>query len=328
MQNCNQPLISILTPTWNRSDYLDRVWQGLNSQTYKNIEWIVCDDGSTDNTAAKLIELRGKSTFPVTIISASLHIGKSRMDNEAIAAVRGEFVLWNDSDDYLLPEAIEQLVACWFSIPSINRDDFVGVTALCGNEQGVISTSLPVEGVFDTTWNELRGKSQVVGDMLYFTRSRYLKENPFPEVDYLVSEGVIWTLIGNMKTRVLPEVLKIVQYGAPNCVSFSNKMEYCRGKAYASAILRENLKGCPKSVRLQAWDLITFIRYCIHGEIPIREAAHLWGANSSVFTFIMMVPFSCVLALKDTLQGKVKRTHRDFQRACESVVISVDQGSI
>jgi len=278
--NLRQPLVSILTPTWNRADYLDRVWNGLDSQTYKHIEWIVCDDGSIDNTATKLIELREKSTFPVIIISASCHIGKSRMDNEAVAAARGEFILWNDSDDYLLPQAVEQLVATWRSIPDGDRNDFVGVTALCGNEQGVISTKLPVEGVFDTTWNELRAKSEVTGDMLYFTRSRLLKENPFPEVDFLVSEGVVWTLIGNLKPRVLPEILKVVQYGAPNCISFSDKMEYCRGKAHAMAILRKNLKNFPKHLTAQLWELTTFIRYCIHGEIGLGEAIRLWGRDS------------------------------------------------
>lgn len=287
----------------------------------------MCDDGSTDNTAKKLIELRKKCTFPVTIISAYIHIGKSRMDNEAIGAARGEFILWNDSDDYLLPQAIEQLVATWFSIPHGDHNDFVGVTALCGNDQGVISTQLPVEGIFDTTWNELRAKFEVAGDMLYFTRSSFLKENPFPEVDFLVSEGVVWTLIGNLKTRILPEVLKVVQYGAPNCISFSNKMEYCRGKAYAMAILRKNLKTYPKNLKSQLWDLITFIRYCIHGEIGLGNAIQLWGQNSSTGLFLMMFPFALLLALKDVLQGKVRKTHRDFDLANKSVEVTVDIGN-
>lgn len=320
--------MSILTPTWNRADYLDRVWNGLNSQTYKNIEWIVCDDGSIDNTSEKLIELRDKSNFPVSIISANLHIGKSRMDNEAVAVASGEFILWNDSDDYLLPQAIEQLVVTWFSIPDECRHDFVGVTALCGNEQGVISTKLPVEGAFDTTWNDLRAKSQVAGDMLYFTRSKFLKENPFPEVDFLVSEGVVWTSIGNLKTRILPEVLKVVQYGAPNCISFSKKMEYCRGKAYAMAILQKNLEKFPKNLSHQLWDLITFIRYCIHGELGLGEAIRLWGQNSSSGLFLIIFPVALMLALKDILQGKVKKTHRDFEIACKLVAISVDNGHL
>lgn len=317
------PLVSILTPTWNRVDYLDRVWNGLNSQTYKNIEWIVSDDGSTDNTAEKLIELREKSFFPVIIISASIHIGKSRMDNEAVKVARGEFILWNDSDDYLLPQAIEQLVSTWISIADKDRNDFVGVTALCGAEQGVISTELPVDGVFDTTWNDLREKSQVIGDMLHFTRSNSLKNNPFIEVDFLVPEGVVWTAIGDLKVRVLPVVVQVKEYRSLHCISFSNKMEYCRGKAYAVAICRKNLEKYPKKLTCKLWDLITFIRYSIHGEISFRDAIHLWGRNSTIILFVMMIPFALMLVFKDVLQKKVKKTHRDFQLACKSVVVSV-----
>ena len=94
-----RPLVSILTPCWNRAEFLDRVWQALDDQTYPVIEWIVCDDGSTDDTAQKLEEFRTKSWFPVCVITASEHIGKVRMDNEAVSQARGQYILWNDSDD-------------------------------------------------------------------------------------------------------------------------------------------------------------------------------------------------------------------------------------
>ena len=321
------PLVSILTPTWNRAAFLDRVWSGLNSQTYRNIEWILADDGSTDDTAAKMLELREKSSFPVIIISASAHIGKSRMDNEAVAVARGDFILWNDSDDYLLPNAVDRLLGVWCSIPEAERDDFVGVTALCGDERGVISTRLPASGIFDTTWNDLRVRSRVGGDMLYFTCSKFLKMNPFPVVDYLVSEGVVWTSIGNLKTRICPEILKVVQYGAPNCISFSRKMEYCRGKAYALAILNKNLRGFPKKWTDRLWDIITFIRYCLHGEIGLVEGIQLWGKNTPASLIVLLIPFASLLAVKDVLQGKVKKTHREFERARKSVVITVEIAS-
>lgn len=322
--NQAKPLISVLTPTWNRAAYLDRVWNGLNSQTYKNIEWIVCDDGSTDNTQEKISELRAKSSFPVTVISANVHIGKARMDNEAIAHACGQFILWNDSDDYLLPEAIEQLVDTWNSIPDADRKDYVGFTALCANENGVISTKLPTDGQFDMSWNELRAKFHVSGDMLYFTKSNALKQHKFPEVDFVVPEGIIWTSIGNLKTRVCPEVLRVVQYRATHCISFSNKMEYCRGRAYAIAVAEKNLKQYHNKVTTTMWSLITFIRCCTHAEMHYIESIKLWGANSSRLLFLLMTPIAFVFAIKDTVQRKVKKTHREFDTANKTVTITVD----
>ena len=175
-----KPLISILTPTWNRCGYLDRVWKGLNEQSYKNIEWIVCDDGSTDDTAAKLRELGAKSTFPVTIVTASVRIGKARMDNEAIARASGEFILWNDSDDYLLPYAVEQLVAVWSTIPAENRSEYVGISALCASQWGIASSPLPQQGQFDTTFIELGERLKISGDFLYMVRAENIKISSIP----------------------------------------------------------------------------------------------------------------------------------------------------
>ena len=321
----DSPLVSILTPTWNRADYLERVWQSIQCQTYSAIEWIIADDGSDDDTVARVTQFAACSLFPILLIQASVHIGKARMDNEAIASARGEFILWCDSDDYLLPQAIEQLLATWLSIRASDRGEYVGVTALCADEQGVISTSLPTAGVFDTTWNDLSEKFRVSGDMLYLTKASELKRLPFPEVDFVIPEGVTWTTLGHKRVRLLPEVLKINEYGTRNCISFSGKMEYSRGRAYAMATSERNLKVYAQSLSMRCWRLVTYIRYSIHGEIGVGDAIKLWGSNSSLPIFILMMPPAYILALKDRLQGKVRKTHRDFMRASKLVTMTYRQ---
>lgn len=315
------PLVSVLTPTWNRAKYLRRVWEGLCGQTYKYFEWIVANDGSTDETEATLRDLAARSNFPIIIINASVHIGKARMDNEAIAQAHGEFILWNDSDDYLLPSAIERLVASWNSISKSKQDEYVGVTALCAAGTEIL-TPLPPIIPLDTTWNDLAGIHHINGDMIFFTRTRRLKENPFPEVDFVIPEGVIWSTIGNEKTRLLQEVLKVVEYRTPNSISFSGKMEYCRGRAYALAISVRNLQYYPRSLKSRLWELVTYIRYSLHGEISLRSQMRMWGDNSSSSLFLLLWPMGCLFALKDQLQRKVRKTHREFLAATLSVKIT------
>ena len=53
-------LISVITPTWNRADYLIRVYNSLLSQSYKKFEWLVCDDNSTDNTLQVLKKFKSQ----------------------------------------------------------------------------------------------------------------------------------------------------------------------------------------------------------------------------------------------------------------------------
>jgi glycosyltransferase involved in cell wall biosynthesis len=315
------PLVSVLTPTWNRALYLERVWRGLQSQTYKSFEWIVSDDGSDDDTISRIEELSRSSKFPIIFIRASVHIGKARMDNEAIAFARGEFVIWCDSDDYLLPTAIEKLVAIWNSIPLSDLPDYTGVTALCADQLGAVSKPLPIEIDFDTTWNELSETLKMTSDTLNFVRTSDLKANPFPEVDFVIPEGVTWTTLGHKKVRMHLEVLKINEYLTPHCISFSGKMEYCRGRAFAMATSEHNLKNFPRNLITKLWKLITFVRYCVHGEIGLKDQILLWGYNPLHRILLLLWPIAYILVIKDRLQKKVLYTHRDFNEASKSVTI-------
>jgi glycosyltransferase involved in cell wall biosynthesis len=320
-----KPLVSVLTPTWNRSGYLERVWIGLSQQTYRNFEWVVSNDGSTDDTESVIRALAGRSEFPVILINASVHIGKARMDNEAVARAQGDFILWNDSDDYLLPCAIERLVEGWNSIPVGDVGDFVGVTALCRTEDGLILSPLSTHEPFDTTWNDLAEKEGVSGDMMNLTRANELKACPFPEVDLVVPEGVTWTTLGNRKIRVQPDVVKVVEYRAPNAISFSGKQEYCRGRAYAMATSERNLRKYPRSLKTRLWRLMTFIRCSVHGEIGPKDQMRLWGENTPLFLWALLWSPAWLLALKDRLQGKVRRTHREFEAANKVVTITAQR---
>lgn len=323
------PLVSVLTPTWNRAKFLDRVWQGLDEQTYPAIEWIVCDDGSTDDTALKLEEFLLKSWFPVTVITASVHIGKVRMDNEAVSRARGQYILWCDSDDYLLPKAIEELVDILRSIPEEERVDYVGVTALCCDEAGaVISSVLPFDHQFDTTWNQLVTTQNVDGDMIYMTRADILKANQFPEVDFVVPESIVWNVIGEGKARVRPVVVKVNRYRSPNAISFTNVMSYSRGRAHSLATCVRCLKPYRNNLRASLWRLITFIRYSLHGELRFREAIALWGRNSAKITYLLAFLPALVLAFRDRAIGKVRLTHREFDRAVRQVSINVKSNNI
>lgn len=319
MSNQSLPVVSILTPTWNRAKYLSGVWTGLNNQTDKSFEWIIANDGSEDNTVEIVKTLAQKSDFPVILINASTRIGKSRMDNEAVCCARGEFILWCDSDDSLLPNAVETLLATWASIPESERENFACVAALCDTKDGVLGDSYPTDEYTDLEFNRLLGEMR--SDLVIFTRSGLLKSTPFLEVDFLISESSVWNIIGVKRTRFVPIVLKRVNYGEEHCLSYSGLMEYNRGKAYAMSITREYMKG-KLNIIDKLWKMMTYTRYCIHGEIDISEALRAWRAGIiSTATFVILFPASYSLVIKDRLQGKVRKTHREYLAARDVVEI-------
>ncbi len=333
MKSNIKPLVSILTPAWNRAAYLEKVWAGLDAQVYSEIEWIIANDGSTDDTAKVCLELKRKSRFPITIIESNIRVGKPRMDNELIKAAKGDFLIWCDSDDYLLPGAIERLVSVWESMPAADQASYIGLTALCATKEGVLqSTPSSRSGIFDTTWSELDDIYQAKGDKLFFVKTEKIKNSRFVEGDFMVTEGSMWLNFFEMKTKFIPEIMKIMDRGANNRISFSGKMEYCRGKAYGLAIC-EKIKPSVPSFNIKfIWILITYHRYCIHGDIGVRGARNLWSGNVSLIFWLMFYPLGLLFAIKDSIQGKVVKTHIEYDKnvklACIRIIDSDISGAV
>ena len=98
------PLISIVVPTWNRKDYLRICIQSLLAQSYPNCEIVIVDDGSTDGTGDMIA-----AEFPQVRYIYQENAGTAAAKNHAVQEARGEYVVFNDSDDVFLPHAVESL---------------------------------------------------------------------------------------------------------------------------------------------------------------------------------------------------------------------------
>ncbi len=320
----SNPLISILTPTWNRAEYLKKVWKGLDSQTYKNIEWVIANDGSTDNTKEVVEELSKKSSFPVTFINADMRIGKPRMDNELMNHANGEFFIWNDSDDFLLPDAINKLVELWRNIPNIKRHEYLGVMALCSDNKGVMQTlSFDSDGsILDTIWDAIMANE--IGDGIIMCRSDLIKNKRFLEVDFLITESSFWQPIASgMRVILLSSVLKIMDRTAPSSISFGEKMEYNRGKAYAISLSDIGYHFYRRSVKYRLWKALNYWRYSVLGELSFLRSVRIWKIVLHNPLYLLLYPVGCLLALRDHVKGRVVMTHRAFDNANKNVKITV-----
>ena len=321
------PLVSILTPTWNRAKYLHKTWAGLTSQKYSNIEWVIGNDGSTDNTTEVCLGFKKKSQFPVVILDCNVRVGKARMDNELMKTAKGDFWVWCDSDDYLLPDCIARLVNIWKSMERKDQERTVGLTALCSTKDGVLQSNKPGrKGIFETTWRELDQVYRANTDMLIFFNADKVRGCSFNEVDFMVSEGSLWHKFFDMRTLFIPEVMKIMYRGADNRISFSGKMEYCRGKAYSIAESEEYTSEDYCYGSKYIWRVICFHRYCIHGDIQLFEAKKLWASRLPLLAWLMLYPIGLLLAIKDTAQRKVVKTHIEFEENKKRAVIRVLDG--
>jgi len=100
------PLVSVIIPTYNRYNFIGDAIRSVLSQTYKNIEIIVVDDGSKDNTYKIIKEL---SNCGMRYIYQS-HLGVSEARNRGAYAALGEYLAFLDSDDLWLESKIEKQI--------------------------------------------------------------------------------------------------------------------------------------------------------------------------------------------------------------------------
>jgi len=96
------PLVSIIIPTYNYAGYLPRAIQSCLDQSYKSLEIIVIDDGSTDNTK-EVAERYGNS---ISYIRQG-NSGVSSARNRGLKEAAGDFIAFLDADDYLTENAVE-----------------------------------------------------------------------------------------------------------------------------------------------------------------------------------------------------------------------------
>ncbi len=102
------PLISIIVPVYNIEKYVEKCILSISNQTYKNIEIIAIDDGSTDNSG-KLLDDLSKKDRRIKVIHKG-NSGVSAARNDGIDAAAGEYIVFVDGDDYIANDFVEYML--------------------------------------------------------------------------------------------------------------------------------------------------------------------------------------------------------------------------
>lgn len=188
-------MITIFTSTFNRKGLIRQVYESLRMQTCKDFEWLVVDDGSTDNTAQLFEEWCKEKDFPVRYIHQA-NGGKHRAINRGVREAKGELFFIVDSDDRLTPDAVEQIAQY--------SDRCTGdIAGLCFRKINisngkVLGAPFPKKEIKANMW-EISYKYHVLGDKAEVFRTDVLRQYPFPEIEgeRFVPEALVWGRIAN-----------------------------------------------------------------------------------------------------------------------------------
>jgi len=205
------PLFTVFTPTYNRAHTIHRVFNSLCTQTLRDFEWLVVDDGSTDNTG-ELIEAWTKTAeFPIRYFRQE-HSGKHVARNLAVREARGCFFALIDSDDALVPNALERISSIWDGIPAEMKSSFCGVVGLCKNQRGEIIGDLFPSSPFDSKLADRKYVHRIRGEKWGSSLTEIERKFLFPEISgtQFVPEGMVHLqLEKHYQNRAVNEVFRI-----------------------------------------------------------------------------------------------------------------------
>lgn len=221
--NTSDFLVSIIVPCYNASYYVKEVLESIQNQTYSNIECIIINDGSTDNT----LEILNSFTDSRFQLYSQENKGLSDTRNFGLEKATGNFIYFCDSDDLLPSHAIESLISAYTG----KEDIIIGKTATFAWEEKKIVSYLPhpkEKHHFENTNSEVllknitEGLSPIAQNKLY--RADFLKKNHLKFLSGIYHEDELWffeTLFHARNVTFIPEVT--YYYTVDNAQSITKK---------------------------------------------------------------------------------------------------------
>jgi glycosyltransferase involved in cell wall biosynthesis len=205
------PLFTVFTPTYNRAYCLPRVFNCLTNQTFKDFEWIIIDDGSTDNTKELVEQWQEHADFPI-VYQWQSNQGKHIAYNAVTKLAKGTLFTSIDSDDEIIAQALEILAGRWGKISEEQKTYIAGALFVSKDQYGnIVGDPFPTDGeICDMV--ELLLIRKVKGDKGGFLQTKVMRMYPFPEEvkNVLVPEGVfIHRMSQDWKVMCINDVLRI-----------------------------------------------------------------------------------------------------------------------
>lgn len=205
--------ITVFTPTYNRAHMIINLYQSLQRQTVRDFEWLVIDDGSTDNTEILFKGIIKKNNeFKIRYYKKN-NGGMHTAYNVAYRLIKTELNVCIDSDDYMPDDAIETILKIW---DMNNKDDLAGIIGLNATYEGdIIGTNMPKD-VYCCTFTELFHKYHAKGDKKVVYRTDVINNVPeYPEFEgeKKVPNGYKYILVDReYKMLLLDKILCHVEY--------------------------------------------------------------------------------------------------------------------
>jgi glycosyltransferase involved in cell wall biosynthesis len=262
-------LFTVFIPTFNRAYVLPRTLASIEAQTLRDFEVLIVDDGSTDGTWELVREWAERVPFEVRY-HYQPNGGKHVAHNTMLGLARGEFVVLLDSDDVLLPAALERFKYHWEQIPPSQRACFAGVEGLVErmDGQGICGRRFP-QAVLDSEHIDVRIRQRVKGEKRNAIRAEVLRRFPYPVFpgERHIRPSLLWDRLAEAgyRFRFFNEAVQALEHQPDGLSANRFPLRMANPRGLRLCMLEEiRLHGPLLSLR-QRWRLgVKYVRYSLH----------------------------------------------------------------
>jgi len=194
--------ITVLTTTYNRVELLQKLYDSLGKQSDQDFQWLIIDDGSTDNTFEVIKKISTKqNAFRINYFRKE-NGGKHTALNYAHSYITGDVITIVDSDDILVPDAVAAIRHYWDSV--YKNKEYATVVFEQVNQSGVKLGEFPKK-IYSGSDLDYRIKKAIAGDFAETIRASVFKKFPFPvykNKEKFFPEGWLWTNVALLYSTV------------------------------------------------------------------------------------------------------------------------------
>lgn len=269
--------ITVFTPTYNRAYIIENLYRSLQRQTVKDFEWLVIDDGSTDNTQELFDKwISEENAFPIRYYKQR-NGGKCRAINRALDLAQGELFFTVDSDDYLTKDALEKVMRWEREIPKEKK--YCGFAGNLGTSPYITPNRIFENGMFDGTVLDRYGKAYGERAMVFYTDIH--RKYPYPVFDgeNFMTEAVAWNRMAHdgYKMRFYNDIIWVYEYKEDGLTKAGSSVFLNNPKGYG-LWLREKAEFENVGLKNKLKMYYTFT--CdLSDRLSTREIARCIGAN-------------------------------------------------
>lgn len=204
--------ITVFTPTYNRAYIIENLYRSLQRQTCLDFEWLVIDDGSTDDTESLFAKwVAEEKRFPIRYYKKE-NGGKCRAINYALELAQGELFFTVDSDDYLTDDALEKVLRWEAELPK--KEQYCGIAGNLGTVPDETPNSIFEKAYHDGNALDRYGCVDGERAMVFYTdiHRRYLYPI-FPGENFM-TEAVTWNRMANdgYQMRFYNDIIWVFEY--------------------------------------------------------------------------------------------------------------------